>query len=210
MWGRLRKIALRDVARQENETASAACQKFVRQLLCWTIRAIAETIAISRQVRVQRPSFQLKNCPVDSRHPATAGSVRPAFLAAPIRRTPIHNAPTRWGRNPDSGDRQSDTSALEEGVWGRKPFEGFAPTGPAPMPKDAPPDQTNECGSHTHTQPPRNRARPTKRLLREKSQPKDRRPHTPSGRFGDLDGELLAEGTEGSFQLVEPGSVPEI
>ena len=31
-----------------------------------------------------------------------------------------------------------------------------------------------------------------------------------SGRFGDLDGKLFAEGTESGFQLVEPGSVPEI
>ena len=31
-----------------------------------------------------------------------------------------------------------------------------------------------------------------------------------SGRFGNLDGKLLAQGTESSFQLVEPGSVPEI
>src|ERR1017187_8268663 len=56
-------------------------------------------------------------------------------------------------RIPTPADGAGAASALEEGVWGRGVGWGrhypVAPppkTGPAPTPKDAPPDQTNECG----------------------------------------------------------------
>jgi len=102
---------------------------------------------------------------------------------------------------------------LEEGVWGRNLLKVSPQLAQPQCLKMRHPIKPMNARSQAHTQPPRNRARLTKRLLREKAQPKNRRPHAPkppSGRFGNLHGELLAEGTEGSFQLVEPGSVPEI
>src|ERR1022692_2264799 len=49
------------------------------------------------------------------------------------------------GADTDSGGRRRGSERVGRGGVGEKPFEGFAPTGPAPTPKDAPPDQTNEC-----------------------------------------------------------------
>src|ERR1022692_1333431 len=48
-------------------------------------------------------------------------------------------------RIPTPADGAGAGERVGRGGVGEKPFEGFAPTGPAPTPKDAPPDQTNEC-----------------------------------------------------------------
>src|ERR1035438_2061694 len=48
------------------------------------------------------------------------------------------------GADTDSGGRRRGSERVGRGGVGEKPFEGFAPTGPAPTPQDAPHDHTTD------------------------------------------------------------------
>src|ERR1022692_798567 len=79
------------------------------------------------------------------------------------------------GADTDSGGRRRGSERVGRGGVGEKPFEGFAPTGPAPTPKDAPPDQTNECAEPGVT-PSRYRNRAKLSAPPRQSSPRERLP----------------------------------
>src|ERR1022692_2461903 len=78
-------------------------------------------------------------------------------------------------RIPTPADGAGAGERVGRGGVGEKPFEGFAPTGPAPTPKDAPPDQTNECAEPGVT-PSRYRNRAKLSAPPRQSSPRERLP----------------------------------
>src|ERR1039457_6286712 len=77
-------------------------------------------------------------------------------------------------RIPTPADGAGAGERVGRGGVGEKPFEGFAPTGPAPTPKDAPPDQTNECAEPGVTP---SRCKTGQKAPPRQSSPRERRPH---------------------------------
>src|ERR1039458_8410931 len=78
-------------------------------------------------------------------------------------------------RIPTPADGAGAASALEEGVWGRNLLKVSPQLAQPPTPKDAPPDQTNECAEPGVT-PSRYRNRAKLSAPPRQSSPRDRLP----------------------------------